>query len=73
MPWSRWPVYDRVFVNLVDGSAIDGLLIARRGQLLVLADATLHTDSAEPVGLDGDVYVERSRILFLQASAPADQ
>lgn len=71
MPWSRWPVYDRVLVNLTDGSAIDGILLARRGDLLILADATLLTDSAEPARLDGEVYVERSKVLFLQSAAPA--
>lgn len=67
---SRWPVYERVLVNLIDGSAIDGLLIARRGELLVLSDATLLTDAHEPAALDGDIYVERSRVLFLQTAAP---
>ncbi len=65
-PFSRWPVYERVLINLVDGSALDGLLVAKRGDLLVLADVTLHDDAHEPVQLDGDVYVERHRIRFLQ-------
>lgn len=69
---SRWPMFDRVLINLIDGSAIDGLLIDRRGVLLVLVDATLHSNSAEPMPLDGEVYVERSRVLFIQA-APARQ
>lgn len=67
MPWYRWPVFERVLVNLIDGSAIDGLLVAKRGPVLVLADATLLTDANEPARLDGEVYVERSRVLFMQA------
>lgn len=70
MPWSQWPVYARVLVNLVDGSALDGVLVQRRGQLLVLADATLLTASHEPTRLDGEVYVERAKVLFLQTAAP---
>lgn len=68
---SRWPVYERVLANLVDGSAINGLLIARRGPLLVLADATLLTPGHEPADLDGDIYIERDRVLFLQTATPA--
>lgn len=67
---SRWPIYDRVLVNLIDGSAIDGLLIDKRGPLLVVADATLYTTANEPAPLDGDVYIERARVLYLQTSRP---
>lgn len=65
---TRWPIYDRVLVNLIDGSAIDGVLIDRRGQLLVLSDATLYASGGEPAPLDGEVYIERPRVLFLQAT-----
>lgn len=67
-PFSRWPVYERVLVNLVDGSAIDGVLVERRGPLLVLANANLLTAGNEPTPLDGDVFVERDKVLFLQAA-----
>lgn len=63
---NRWPIYERVLVNLIDGSAIDGLLIDRRGPLLILSDARLLTDSHEPASLDGEVYIERDRVLFIQ-------
>ena len=69
---ARWPIYERVLANLTDGPAIDGLLIARRGPLLVLADCTLYTAAAEPAPLDGEIYIERERVLYLQtASKPA--
>lgn len=71
MLWTRWPLYDRVLVNLIDGSALDGLLVEQRGQLLVLSDATLYADGAEPAPLDGQIYIERSRVLYLQASRAA--
>lgn len=68
MPWwSPWPVYERVLVNLVDGSAVDGLLVRQRGPLLVLADAVLLPTDAEPVQMDGDIYIERTQVIFIQA------
>jgi hypothetical protein len=67
---SRWPIYERVLANLTDGSALDGMLIARKGPLLVMADCTLYTASAEPAELDGDVYIERDRVLYLQTAPP---
>lgn len=65
--YSRWPVYERVLVNLVDGSAIDGLLTRKTGPLIVLADSTLYTAAGQPQRLDGDVYIERHRVLYMQA------
>lgn len=72
MFFNNWPMYDRVLANLIDGSAIEGLLIDRRGPLLVLSDATLYTASAEPAPLDGEIYIERDRILYLQTAPPKD-
>lgn len=70
MTFSRWPVLQRVLVNLVDGSAIDAVLLAHRGPLLVLADATLLSTEHQPSAMDGEVYVERSKVLFMQATKP---
>lgn len=65
--WSRWPVRDRVLVNLDDGRAFDGILYAKRGPLLVLVDARLIEPSApEPVAVDGQVVIERTRVSFIQ-------
>jgi hypothetical protein len=69
--FGRWPIYERVLVNLIDGSAINGLLVAQRGPLLILADCTLLTETHEPAQLDGEIYVERERVLFMQTAAPA--
>lgn len=70
MQFARWPVYDRVLVSLDSGAAIDGLLIDKRGPLLVLSDATLLTPGGEPSPMDGQVYIERARVLFLQRAQP---
>lgn len=68
--WSRWPVYERVLANLIDGSALEGVLIRRSGPLIVLSDSTLYSHSAEPQRLDGNVYIERDRVLYLQSAPP---
>jgi hypothetical protein len=67
---SRWPIHERVLASLIDGSAIDGILIDRRGPLLIMADCTLYTATSEPAPLDGEIYIERDRVLYLQ-TAPA--
>lgn len=64
---SRVAVRCRVIVNLTDGSAVDGVLLRRHRTLLVLADATLLMPSAEPSRVDGELVIERSRVLFVQA------
>lgn len=65
---SRWPIYDRVLVNLIDGSALAGILIRRSGPMLMLSDTTLYSPGGEPAHLDGTVYVERDQVLYLQAT-----
>lgn len=64
--YSRWPVRDRVLVNLDDGRAFDGILWAKRGPLLVLRDARLYEPSAASMPVDGDVVIERSRVIYIQ-------
>ncbi|MGK9222060.1 MULTISPECIES: hypothetical protein [unclassified Microbacterium] len=57
----------RVIANLVDGTSIDAIFYRQDGPLLVLKNATLLEPGADPVPLDGDVVVERDRVLFIQA------
>lgn len=64
--FTRWPTFHRVLASLTDGTAIDGLLIDVRGPLMVLTDATVHTAGTEPLKVDGEIYIERSRVLYLQ-------
>ena len=66
MSWSRWPMRQRVLVNMVDGRAFDAILFARRGPLLELRDATLMEPGSEPVVVDGAVIIERPRVAFIQ-------
>lgn len=62
----RVALHRRVLVSLVDGKAIAGVLWSRRGSLILLKDATLHQDGAEPAKVDGEILVDRARIDFVQ-------
>ena len=62
---TRLPVRRRMMVNMLDGSAADGVLVDRRGGHLVLQQVTLHSDGQQ-VPLDGQVLVPRERVAFLQ-------
>lgn len=62
----RLLVHRQVVVNLDDGSAVQGVLFTKTGPLIVVKNATLHEPGAEPVRLDGDVVIERPRVLYIQ-------
>lgn len=64
--YGRLALNRRVMVNLVSGSAIQGVLYDDRGPLIVLKDAHLHLDKDNATPLDGEVIVERDRIDFVQ-------
>ncbi|PPH51205.1 hypothetical protein [Rathayibacter sp. AY1E1] len=66
-PFRRLLWRRRVIVNLVDGSAFDGILYRQSGPLLVLRDATRLERGAEPLQLDGEAVIERDRVLYIQA------
>lgn len=66
MSLRRWPVTQRVLVNLEDGRAFDAVLWAKRGPLLVLRDAKLIEAGAQPVPVDGELIVERPKVAFIQ-------
>lgn len=63
----RFVLHRRVVVNLDDDRAISGVLYRKAGPLLVLKNATFHEPGAEPLPMDGDTVIERSRVLYIQA------
>lgn len=67
----RLALRKRVLVALLDGKAMNGVLWARRGRLIVLRDVTLIEPGASPVSMDGEVIVDRSRVDFVQAAGGA--
>lgn len=60
----------RIVVNLTDGTAMRGILTGTRGPWLVLQDSDLLRENAggvaSAVRVDGVVYVERPRVVFVQ-------
>lgn len=68
--WSWRPVVARrVIVQLASGHALSGVVTARRGPLLVLADVQVHVPG-EPAATkaDGTAVVERSQVLWMQVT-----
>lgn len=63
-PWARL-VRRRVMVVLLDERVLEGILYERRGPLLVLRDAAVHT-SGQRVAADGEVVIERARVAWVQ-------
>lgn len=68
---SRLPTRGRrLVVNLTDGTAVRGILTETRGPWLVLHDVDLLREhaggSASTVRVDGVVYLERPRVVFVQ-------
>lgn len=56
-----------VLVNLVDDkTAVRGVLWAQTGPWLVVKRASLLRTPGQPVPMDGDVVLERTKVLFIQ-------
>jgi hypothetical protein len=56
----------RVFVNLENGDAIEGVLFQHAGRWLVLKSGKLISRHAT-IALDGDVVIECVKVTFIQA------
>jgi hypothetical protein len=69
--WRRFVVHRRVIVNLRSGSAVSGVLVAQRGGLLFLRNATLH-EQGQQVPVDGEAVLERGQVDWIQALNPAE-
>jgi hypothetical protein len=65
---NRLALRKRVLVNLLDGKAMDGVLYARRGRLLVLRNVTVMEAGSPPVNVDGEVVLDRNRVDFIQVA-----
>jgi hypothetical protein len=63
---TRLPTRHRAFVNLVDGTTVEGVLWRNRGAYLVLRESRLHGPEGAPVPVDGEVVIDRSRVQFVQ-------
>ena len=67
LSWWTWRplIKRRAVVQLDDGTAFDGVVMSRRGPLLVLADVTVRI-AGNAQRIDGPVVVERTRVVFVQ-------
>ena len=65
----RLTVRQRVLVSLHSGKAFTGVLWVRRGRSIVLKSAELLEPGAAPVGMDGDVVLDRGQVEFVQRVA----
>lgn len=59
----------RVVVNLADERAIAGVLWRRYRSVVVLRGAQMHEPGNDAVSMDGDVVIERDRVMFMQIAA----
>lgn len=66
--WWVWRplVHRRVLAQLDTGVTIAGIVLSRRGPLLVLGDVTVHTSGEQQTSADGTAVVERSRVVWMQ-------
>ena len=56
----------RVLVNCDNDGAVRGILTGVHADWLVLQQADLLGQEAQPAKLDGETFIPRSRVLFLQ-------
>lgn len=58
----------RTVLLQIERMSIGGVLSSETGQTLVLTEASLIEDDRKPVDVDGEIVVERSRILWVQVA-----
>lgn len=69
--WVWWQrrvdIRHNVIVNAEGDLSFSGVLVAQRGRTLVLAHVMFDDGRGEgPVSLDGNVYLDRRRVQFIQ-------
>jgi hypothetical protein len=63
---TRLPTRRQAFVNLLDGTTVEGVLWRNRGAYLLLRESRLHGPEGAPVPVDGEVVIDRARVQFVQ-------
>lgn len=66
--WWTWRpvVHHRVLLQLDTGLTISGIVLSRRGPLLVLGDVTVMASGEHKTKADGSAVIERSRVVWMQ-------
>ncbi|MBM4592242.1 hypothetical protein LRM64_10055 [Prescottella equi] len=58
----------RVLVSLKSGNGVSGVIVRSSGNWIVVADAmVLDRDASAPTPADGEIWVERANVDFVQA------
>lgn len=65
----RGQIHTRFLVTLVDGTGLSGLLVDIDEHVLALAAVTYlpRDPKAQPITVDGLLYIERPKVAYLQA------
>lgn len=71
MTFSRWPTKTTILCHTKSGRTFRGVLWCKRGPLLVLKDASI-LDGAGVLPVDGEVFVERANVDFIQTQPHRD-
>lgn len=68
MTWLGWRrlLKHRVLVTTKTDRTFSGVLIARRGVLLILKDASILQANTQATPIEGEVVIERSNVDFIQ-------
>lgn len=66
----RWLERRHAVVVLHSQMTFDGVLVARRGPLLCMRNATVYTgEKSQGVEVDGEVVIERSQVAWMQVTS----
>lgn len=65
-PWRRTALRRRVVINLKSDKAIAGVLVAKRGRLLIVKGAELFEGRDKPTRVDGEVVILLADVDFIQ-------
>jgi hypothetical protein len=66
---TSYPLARKVIVNCKDGTAMRGVLWQRRADYLVLRNAELLPQRADPIKVDGEALLFKADVLFIQVLA----
>lgn len=65
----RASLRERFLITCVDGEAFAGLLVDVDTATVVLVDAAYHPPKGAPVAVDGQLFLPRTRIAYMQRAA----
>lgn len=68
--WRRTALRKRIIVATKTGKHFRGVLVFKRGPLLILKDTELLEERAEPAPMDGEILIERANVDFIQVLGP---